>query len=455
MALAPTPSLAAAAAWRLRPPTRAVSRLSPLQQSLLLALLLHLWLALLLGNSPPGTALPGQGVWGRLNVRLQDSDGPGAQARLALPAQSAVPSPERGEAARDAGRVGGRVRPDPGADAPVGAAREGQWREQAAPRTLGQGLGESGLVAPLGPVQRLASPVTPAAQDALQALALPEALPRLSKLPDSRAATPAPQRLSATPLAPVTAAPTEALEAPPSLPRLSRLEAAPALQEPLPRITQAPLAPLPQGVDAQALGSVVPAPRLNRLEPAAAPAPLPLAPLAATPSPPKDPSALQAPPRELALPEMPATAAAKPPVPAPEAAPTTPPTAAQAQPASSAATTTPAAPGAPQRAAAGAPDAGAQLGRDRAVPAAAAASRPLDLSLPRELLRGGELAGRASRGLLPVLPRPPETKDDKDAVSEAIKKAAREDCRQAHADKGLLAALPLAAGAVRDKGCRW
>ena len=62
----------------------------------------------------------------------------------------------------------------------------------------------------------------------------------------------------------------------------------------------------------------------------------------------------QAPPRELALPEMPATAAAKPPVPAPEAAPTTPPTAAQAQPASSSATTTPATPGAPQRAAAGA-----------------------------------------------------------------------------------------------------
>lgn len=462
MALAATPSLTAAAAWRLRPPVRAASRLSPLQQSLLLAVLLHLWLALMLGNSPPGTALPGQGVWGRLNVRLQDSDGPGTPAQLAPAAATAVPSPQRGEAARDTGRVGGRVRPDPGAQAPVGAAREGQWREQPAPRTLSQELGESGLVAPLGPVQPLTSPTTsPGPQAPLQPLALPEPLPRLSKLSDPTSSSPAPQRLSAQPLAAVPAAPTEALSAPPSLPRLSKLEAAPAEREASPsRLAPPPLAPLPERVQPQALGQVMAAPRLNRLEPApetAAQTLRPLEPLANTPTPlkppPELPAALPAAARELALPELSA------PTPTPsqaqpsEAAAQQ--TAPQTPPASPPTTPTPAAPGAPPRAAAGAPDAGAQLGRDRAVPAAAAASRPLDLSLPRELRRGGELAGRASRGLLPMLPRPPETKDDKDAVSEAIKKAAREDCRQAHADKGLLAVLPLAAGALRDKGCRW
>ena len=41
------------------------------------------------------------------------------------------------------------------------------------------------------------------------------------------------------------------------------------------------------------------------------------------------------------------------------------------------------------------------------------------------------------------------------ASAEDIEKAAKTDCRQAYASMGLLAAVPLAFDALRDKGCRW
>ncbi len=51
----------------------ALPMVSPtLARTLLLALLLHVWLVLLLGNAPGGTAQPGQGVWGAINVTLRD-----------------------------------------------------------------------------------------------------------------------------------------------------------------------------------------------------------------------------------------------------------------------------------------------------------------------------------------------------------------------------------------------
>lgn len=55
-------------------------------------------------------------------------------------------------------------------------------------------------------------------------------------------------------------------------------------------------------------------------------------------------------------------------------------------------------------------------------------------------------------GLLPLLPAPPERKSK---LTEGIEKSAKPDCRTAHADMGLLAVVPLAADAIRDKGCRW
>ena len=59
----------------------------------------------------------------------------------------------------------------------------------------------------------------------------------------------------------------------------------------------------------------------------------------------------------------------------------------------------------------------------------------------------------AATGLLPMLPRPPETMDK---LGRDIQNAAKPDCREAHAGKGLLAVVPLAVDALRQEGgCKW
>jgi hypothetical protein len=94
---------------------------------------------------------------------------------------------------------------------------------------------------------------------------------------------------------------------------------------------------------------------------------------------------------------------------------------------------------------------GPGTGADIAVPAtAASAPRRLNLELGR--WRGGELSRQGTAGVLPVLPRPPET----DKLATEIEKAARADCRKAHAGAGLLAVVPLAIDAMRGTaGCKW
>ncbi len=58
-----------------------------LQRCLWLALLLHLWAVLWLGSAPEGTAPPGQGVQGRLNVTLR---GPSDDGLPSAPASTAT-----------------------------------------------------------------------------------------------------------------------------------------------------------------------------------------------------------------------------------------------------------------------------------------------------------------------------------------------------------------------------
>ena len=84
-------------------------------------------------------------------------------------------------------------------------------------------------------------------------------------------------------------------------------------------------------------------------------------------------------------------------------------------------------------------------------PAAPAASAPPRLNLDLPGSRGSSFTG-APRGLLPLLPAPPERKSK---LTEGIEKSARPDCRTAHSEKGLLAVVPLVGDAVSDKGCRW
>ncbi len=100
----------------------------------------------------------------------------------------------------------------------------------------------------------------------------------------------------------------------------------------------------------------------------------------------------------------------------------------------------------------GAPDAGAQQGHDVATPPSAPASTPrLNLDFVRP--RGGELSREGTRGVLELLPRPPERKSK---LAEEIEKSARPDCRNAYSSMGVLGAAPLAADALKAQGgCRW
>ena len=91
-------------AW---PTFRLPDGLSPtMARCLLLALLLHVWLVLLLGNAPGGTALPGEGVFGAINITLRGPDAPGATPIRPQPVL--VPSGPAGPAALP--RWGGAVR---------------------------------------------------------------------------------------------------------------------------------------------------------------------------------------------------------------------------------------------------------------------------------------------------------------------------------------------------------
>ena len=337
---------------RLAPWPRA-SR-TTLVRCLWLALLLHLWAALWLGSAPEGTAPPGQGVQGRLNVTLRGSSEDG----LASPPLVVAPQPGTAPA-EAAPRVGGRV-------------RDTELPPDTAP-----------AAARLGPAPQAPPAPAPAPE------ATPEAVPP--------AAAAAPRLPALAPLPGTPLAPAE-----------GRLEAG-ALRALVP----APAAPLvPPAAAAQPRLPAVALPRLNEAVLAPAPvAPALPAPAAQTPAPPQADS-----------PAAPA-AVARTPAPAPGAA--------------SAGARPPA-------------DAGPRLGADVAVPAtAASAPRPLNLELGR--LRGGELSRLGAPGVLPVLPRPPET----DKLAAEIEKTAREDCRKAHAGAGLLAVVPLAVDTLRGKGCKW
>lgn len=87
-------------------------------------------------------------------------------------------------------------------------------------------------------------------------------------------------------------------------------------------------------------------------------------------------------------------------------------------------------------------------------PAAAppVATAPLAPRLNLNLPRGGETSRGASQGLLQMLPRPPERPS---RMADEVAKAAKKDCRQAYSGMGLLAVVPLVAGAVKGDGCNW
>ncbi|MEL4179577.1 hypothetical protein [Roseateles sp. PN1] len=529
-----------------------------MQQCLLLAGLLHLWLVLLVGNTTGGTARPGDGVWGRLNITLQ---GPVNGSPDGDPAALPRNNGPRGSAPQE--RFGGAVRElaqTPAATTPPGAAQLGPWAPQALPPVSADARPAAPPEPPnpvSPPVPRapvasvtpaaalepapLASPAPPAAAE-VSVKALPEPVsepaPSTAKLQapantvqrlsataltatKSVVLTPAPAELQAPVLAPLSPAPTlkqfDAATASPALERV-RPDAALLKARPTsPTIPSNALVPAATGQAAQALSALPQLPplqhQLPKFEPKPVPSPQPMpvqVPVQALPAPAISPL-LPAPPLTTpspatTAPVAPSPAAADRPVaaavPAPGADAVKPSTsqplkaepAPAAEPAgpnsispSASVTTTPATPrlGSPSSASlsakdgkpatsqapsssspqqpssgsvglTGAPDAGSQLGRDLATPPSAASELPqaparLNLSLPTRP-RGGELSGRGSRGALDLLPTPPEQKSK---LAQDLEKAGKQDCRQAYGGAGLLAVVPLALDAVRDKGCRW
>ncbi len=395
------------APWMLPAPAAAPrAPPDPLARCLLLALLLHVWLVLLLGSAPGGTAQPGQGHWGALNVTLRGAAVPGASTE---PSPPVLPGGSAGQATQP--RWGGAVRQ---ADSPnraePGAARLGAWDERPPP------------VEPLAP--RLASPL----QGQPAPLARAPGLDRLAPL------SPAPVRLP------------EAPAALPPLAGLSRLAALPAAATP-PQPTLGAIHPAGP-VHAAPLAAPVTVPRALPA-PAFAAAPLPAADVAV----PEEPALRRI---DRALPAAPPLQPAQAALPRPEPlAPMPAPVAASlaASPAASPAVS-PAVLGPPLPGLAGtAPDAGPRVGHDVATPPSNTASAPPRLNLELARPRGGELSRGSALGALPVLPRPPEMPDK---LARDIEKAARRDCSNAYSGAGLLAPIPLVVDALRkDGGCKW
>lgn len=382
---------------------------------LLLALLLHVWLVLMLGSAPAGTARLGQGVWGALNVTLRGpaQDGP---VVLVLPA---LPLPQAGAAgAAPSPRSGGSVR-SPSAQAPTqpGAAVFGDWSAQT--RVQRDGPVAQAMAPALQPQPASPAPATAEPPGPTLAALLPAGPAALAVLPSVAAA---PLTLPALRTS-ATAPPVSA--APPPAPAERRLGALPSTQA-LPRVLpleQLPLAP--------SVTPVAPAaPPLEQVSAAVAPTvatPVPAPTRVATPTP------TPAPPAQTPAPQP--EAASDSPLPAPSS-PDAPAKSGALVPGSSA----------------GRPDAGAQVGRDVATAPSAPASAPrLNLDLPRT--RGGELSRQSSVGVLSLLPRPPELPNK---LAREIDKAGKADCRDAYSGLGPLAVLPLALDAVRKEGgCKW
>lgn len=429
---------------------------------LVLAALMHALLVALIGTAPGGTATPGQGVWGRINVVLDIGlRGPGERAGVGESTPPPGPSTEgpRGPARTE--RVGGAVRPPPVQPLPdqPGAQREGRWQATESPPPA---TADASPAVPAEP--RIAEPVD---RSALTEAAPPPAPDALMPMPPPDMRTAPAVQLESTDLPPAVppvrpplpgAPPIAQPEPPPvALPtptrrtpapvRLSDADAPPALA------TARPAAPEPPPV-AMPEPAPLPAPARRAV------APVDLAPADRVLPPTTGPAAARTLPTVVAAPESPSTAVAAPTAAAaPAAAATTtdaerpprptPSTTATAP--TSGAAATAGTPG-PALQAPGSPLAGARVGHDVATPPSVPPSAPPRLNLDYMRPSGGALAAQPRRGALALMPAPPERKSK---LAEGIEQAAKPDCRTAYAGAGLAAVVPLAMDAARGKGCKW
>ena len=448
-----------------------------LKHCLLLAALLHLWLVALVGTTPGGSALPGEGVWSTIQIRL---GGPGPADS---PGRVEAPQPTGGPVGRaPEARFGGTVReaqPQPSPE--PGAAQLGTWAAHPAP-------GPTPGAAP--PARPLVDPASTSAPPPVLTREVPAAADRREDPTAQPAASPA----APEPMRPAA----DARPAPSTAPRLAPVDTveAPVLERPLhslrdianPAPTPTPVArtqpaPAPQGDERVIAPFTLPEPPVVR--PLPRPVPLidagtPMAapvPLSLPPTVPMAPEPVNAPeptPARTAAPVAPASPSSLPPPEPRPRPPVVPPSPVDVGPAPRAVapdfslpsvrsgdptpSVLPAAPVvrnsalplAPPVAPGGPREAPPTLGTDRAGPVPAAASAPrLNLELPRSR---APLPALVSPRALNLVPPPPERRS---TLGESIEKAAKPDCRKAYSGMGPLAALPLVVDALRDGGCRW
>ena len=418
-----------------------------LDQFVLLSLMLHVLAILLFGDTTGGSARRGEKLWGALTVNVQrllphSSAGlksgrgvasPVASARNTQPASVApeTPSPNRDVRASTSTPIE--------ASPPItDAAPPVQATTFEMPTVISTDVEKAvtEFVVPKASNDRVLSPPPPA-----------EPVPRV-----------APAALPSVPL-PV-------IKAPVSLPAsrvidqsmLSPLPIAIPV-EPVPRkeavIVPATLSDLPAPmIEREAAKPVVtaPEPKLREIVPPIVPPPV-----AASPAPLK-------PEREIIQPIAP-PARADAPTPAPlerEAMkPTTPPQAPGV-----AATTAPAR--TPPSASSGTPSGTPNVDRDLLKPRGDASAAPTETNVTAPALgkapaidldavrkRAREInSGAGSRTLFafPGTPPPKPKSKEQQAFDKALKK---NDCRDAYADMGLAAVLPLVLDSVREGGCKW
>jgi len=204
-----------------------------LGQCLALALLLHLWLVLMIGTAPGGSAAPGEGVWGRLNTALSITLTGPPSALVETPPQAApIPVDSGPTGAAPKRRQGGSVRPVQRPAPSPGAAELGRWNATPGEQLNGPVPEPEPTIrvqeAPPVSVQRLQKPVLPA--------------PSRSDA-DNR---PAPDSLKSLPAAAPVEAPPAPVPPPPDLRTLPEPEAIPARRAP---------AELPQAITPPALQS--------------------------------------------------------------------------------------------------------------------------------------------------------------------------------------------------------
>ena len=393
-----------------------------MRQYLLLAVLLHVWLVLMFGTAPGGAARPGEGAWGRLSVLLEGPVTSGSSTSAAVP-DSGPP----GQAPQQ--RFGGTVRPAESSrpqELP-GAEKTDTWRAL-----------ESANEAQLPDAARLTPLNTPQASE-VPAVSTSE-LEQLKPISTARMSesTTRTELQRATSLAPAKLAPaTRPVELPsmnvPSLDGLKPMSTATMAES-----TNRP--DLQRSPNLAAPSKIAPSSSATDLSNLTAPSVEGVKPMSTSTLPAGSSStSLETMPKaqELAAQKLPTTKMSE--IGSAPAVDAVSPIAGSP------------APGPGSRPPGGSPNAGAQQGHDVATAPSAPdnSKKPLNLNLPS---RGPMAAGGGGSGILPLVPKPPDTKT---AIEKAVKKGERPDCRNAYGGAGPLAVVPIIVDAVRDKGCKW